>query len=200
MLGAELYVLYLVLVFHSSASLYTATASGLSSHSYSRSDALNKFFDSIDQDGDGQIQAAEASQYIDATFDEHELSVNPTKAAQQMSSKLDGSDPDATVSKEEVEKHLKRLLKVSPDYSIKRPRYPFHKFVSSHTRPMSALLQANTFLMPQRPLLLAGQSPCRMAQELSADASVCSELQGQCSHCKHSEALHMKLCCSAHTP
>ena len=120
MLGFKIYVPFLILVFHLTASRYTATAIGLSTHSHSRSDALDRFFESIDQDGDGQIQAAEATQYIDANFDEHELSVNPTKAAQQMSSSLDGSDSDATVSKEEVEKHLKKLLKVSSPYRSSR--------------------------------------------------------------------------------
>ena len=112
MLGAKSYVSYLILVFYLSAAPYSAAASGLKSHTHSRSDALDRFFDSIDQDGDGQIQAAEATEYIHANFDEHELRIPPTKAAQQMRSKLDGSDPDGTVSKEEVEKHLKKLLRV----------------------------------------------------------------------------------------
>ena len=89
-------------------------AAGLSgTDSHARSDALNRFFGSIDKDGNGQIEAKEASQYIDANFDEQDITVNPTKAAQQMSSKLDGSDPDVTISKEEVERHLKKLLRVS---------------------------------------------------------------------------------------
>ena len=134
MLGAKLYVPYLVLVFHLAASRYTVSASGLISDSFSRSDALDRFFDSIDQDGDGQIQAAEASQYIDENFDEHELAINPSKAAQQMRSKLDGNDADATVSKEEVEKHLKRLLKASSNDRTHRPHNLTTNWLFFHTK------------------------------------------------------------------
>jgi Ca2+-binding EF-hand superfamily protein len=74
--------------------------------------ALEKFFGSIDKDGDGQIEASEATQYIDANFDVSDIHVDASNAAQQMSRNLDGSDSDATISKEEVEGHLRRLQKV----------------------------------------------------------------------------------------
>jgi len=75
--------------------------------------ALDKFFGSIDKDGDGQIEPSEAKQYIDANFDRSDIHVDASKAAQQMSKNLDGSDSDATISKNEVEGHLRRLLKVT---------------------------------------------------------------------------------------
>ncbi len=128
MLLARLYTPYLLVLLCLSATSFTALTSAFSSHGLSRSDALNRFFESIDRDGDGQIQPAEASQYIDANFDENELSVNPNKAAQQMSITLDGSDPDSTVSKEEVEKHLKKLLKVTACQSTSNLKLEFKQF------------------------------------------------------------------------
>ena len=77
-----------------------------------RSSALESFFGSIDKDGDGQIEPSEARQYIDANFDRSDFLLDASKAAQQMSRNLDGSDSDATISKDEVEGHLRRLLKV----------------------------------------------------------------------------------------
>lgn len=103
----------LVLLFTSAGQLKRVTGSLSGPDGHARSDALNKFFDSIDKDGNGQIEAKEASQYIDANFEAGDVVGTPAKAAQQMRSKLDSSDADATVSKEEVESHLKALLKVS---------------------------------------------------------------------------------------
>ena len=77
-----------------------------------RDSALESFFGSIDKDGDGQIEPSEARQYIDANFDRSDINLDASKAAQQMSKNLDGSDSDATISKDEVEGHLRRLLKV----------------------------------------------------------------------------------------
>ena len=89
-------------------------AKQLSAQPSSRDDALTDFFGSIDKNGDGQIQPSEALQYIGASFDGQDIKVSPASAAQQMSQSLDGSGPDATVSQEEVEIHLKRkLLKAS---------------------------------------------------------------------------------------
>ena len=74
--------------------------------------ALSQFFGSVDRDGDGQIQPSEALSYIGANFDEHEIAGDKKDAAEWVYENLEGNDADATISKAEVEKHLKRLLKV----------------------------------------------------------------------------------------
>lgn len=89
----------------------------------SRNDALSELFGTIDKDGDGQIQPSEALQYIGASFDEQDISVTPANAAQQMSENLDGSDADATISREEVETHLKRKLLKASSTVRKLPKY-----------------------------------------------------------------------------
>lgn len=78
----------------------------------SRSQALDRFFESIDKDGNGQIEVTEASQYIHDNFNERDIRGNPAGAAQQMNMNLDSSDADATVSRVEVERHLRKLLRV----------------------------------------------------------------------------------------
>ena len=73
---------------------------------------LSQFFGSIDRDGDGQIEPAEALSYIGANFDERDINESQIQAAERIYQNLEGTDADATISKAEVEKHLKRLLKV----------------------------------------------------------------------------------------
>lgn len=78
--------------------------------------ALNQFFGSVDRDGDGQIQPSEALSYIGANFDEGYIAGDKKEAAGWVYENLEGNDADATISKAEVEKHLKRLLKASIGY------------------------------------------------------------------------------------
>lgn len=73
---------------------------------------LSRFFGSVDRDGDGQIQPSEALSYIGANFDEGEINGNEREAAGWVYENLEGTDADATISKAEVERHLRRLLKV----------------------------------------------------------------------------------------
>ena len=95
---------------------HSCTTTGLAQEEEGRQwgTALEQFFGTIDKDGDGQIEPAEALQYIDANFEPADIhQQDASRAVQQMSRNLDGSDSDATISKEEVEKHLKKLLKAS---------------------------------------------------------------------------------------
>ena len=74
---------------------------------------LAEFFDSIDKDGDGQIEPSEALQYIDANFDPTDIpNQDAGRAVQHMSTNLDTNDHGVSISREEVEKHLRSLLKV----------------------------------------------------------------------------------------
>lgn len=73
---------------------------------------LSEFFRSVDSDGDGQIEPAEAMQYIGDSFGTELQEKDMRLAVQQMSKNLDGSDSGHTVSKAEVEQHLRSLLKV----------------------------------------------------------------------------------------
>ena len=72
---------------------------------------LSEFFSQLDTDRDGQIQAAEAMQYIGKEFGDAEYPAKELEAAvQRMESKLDSSDTDETVSQAEVEAHLRNLM------------------------------------------------------------------------------------------
>lgn len=73
---------------------------------------LSQFFGSVDRDGDGQIEPTEALTYLGANFDESDIG-DKTGAAKRIYQNLEGGDADATISKAEVEKHLRRLLKAS---------------------------------------------------------------------------------------
>ena len=77
---------------------------------------LSEFFSQLDTDRDGQIQAAEAMQYIGQEFGDAEYPAQELEAAvQRMESKLDSSDVDATVSQAEVEAHLRNLMQARQD-------------------------------------------------------------------------------------
>lgn len=130
--------------------------------------ALEQFFGSIDKDGDGQIETAEALQYIDANFDSPDIRQDVRTAAQQMSTNLDGSDSDLTISKEEVETHLRKLLKVS---------FP-------HTRFRYKNITSISFFCAQQYVSLtecagAGEQGHRMGETLGADAAVRKGVQGE---------------------
>ncbi len=72
---------------------------------------LSEFFSQLDTDRDGQIQAAEAMQYIGKEFGDAEYDANEVEAAaHRMESHLDSSDSDATVSQAEIEAHLRNLM------------------------------------------------------------------------------------------
>ena len=73
---------------------------------------LSEFFRTVDSDGDGQIEPAEAMRYIGDSFGAELPEQDRNLAVQQMSQNLDGSDYGVTVSKAEVEQHLRTLLKV----------------------------------------------------------------------------------------
>ena len=73
---------------------------------------LSQFFRSVDSDGDGQIEPAEAMRYIGDSFGAELPEQDRRLAVQQMSKNLDGNDFGVTVSKAEVEQHLRTLLKV----------------------------------------------------------------------------------------
>ena len=73
---------------------------------------LSEFFKTVDSDGDGQIEPAEAMRYIGDSFGPDLPEQDRRLAVQQMSRNLDGSDSGFTVSKAEVEQHLRTLLKV----------------------------------------------------------------------------------------
>jgi len=120
--------------------------------------ALEKFFGSIDKDGDGQIEASEAKQYIDANFGESDIHVDASNAAQQMSRNLDGSDSDATISKEEVEGHLRRLLKVLSICQLCNCCYDTHPSSAKYS-VLSKHTQINSFYVRTfRNLCLFSQS------------------------------------------
>lgn len=75
---------------------------------------LSEFFSQLDTDQDGQIQPAEAIQYIGKEFGETDFPEQDLGAAvQRMESKLDSSDTDVTVSQAEVEAHLRNLLQAN---------------------------------------------------------------------------------------
>lgn len=75
---------------------------------------LSEFFNQLDTDQDGQIQASEAMQYIGKEFGNSEFEEQDLDAAvQRMESKLDSSDTDMTVSQAEVEAHLRTLLQAN---------------------------------------------------------------------------------------
>lgn len=73
---------------------------------------LSEFFRTVDKDGDGQIEPAEAMRYIGDSFGAELPESERNLAVQQMARNLDGSDTGVTVSKAEVEQHLRTLLKV----------------------------------------------------------------------------------------
>ena len=89
----------------------TLLAVGVSASSAWNS-GLAEFFRSVDSDGDGQIEPSEAMRYIGDSFGTELPEKDRKLAVQQMSRNLDGSDSGVTVSKAEVEQHLRTLLKV----------------------------------------------------------------------------------------
>ena len=76
------------------------------------SSGLSEFFRTVDKDGDGQIEPAEAMHYIGDSFGAELPESERKLAVQQMAKNLDSSDSGVTVSKAEVEQHLRTLLKV----------------------------------------------------------------------------------------
>lgn len=91
--------------------VYSQHAIGLEA-AETRDDGLSEFFRSVDVDGDGQIEPAEALRYIGDSFGAELPEQERTLAVQQMSQNLDGSDTGVTISKAEVAEHLHSLLKV----------------------------------------------------------------------------------------
>ena len=138
--------LYALLLLTSRSYILLAECSLSGQDGYARNDALGRFFDSIDKDGNGQIEAKEASQYIADNFEEGDAVGSSVKAAQQMSKSLDGGDSDATVSKAEVETHLRHLLKVrswlgrlyNPIFGFPRRARPLNLVVQCQRKPKQA--------------------------------------------------------------
>lgn len=93
---------------------------------------LSEFFRSVDADGDGQIEPAEAMRYIGDSFGAELPEQERRLAVQQMSQNLDGSDFGVTVSKAEVEQHLRTLMKVRPSHA--RPPFKGFAWAVSGTR------------------------------------------------------------------
>ncbi|KAK9834335.1 hypothetical protein WJX81_008044 [Elliptochloris bilobata] len=72
-------------------------------------EGLEEFFDKVDRNRDGQIEAQEAAQYIG----DNEISQDEDlgQAIEQMRLNLDSADQGATISAEEMKRHLQSLLK-----------------------------------------------------------------------------------------
>lgn len=84
------------------------------STSYSRHAAVSHFFDSLDGNQDGEIDENEARLFIGESLggSEFDTSQKVEVALDQMKLNVDGTDPYTTISKAELNQHLKRLLQV----------------------------------------------------------------------------------------
>ncbi len=77
-------------------------------------DGLAHFFDSVDANRDGEIEAAEAAQFIGQSFegDEYDSGWQVRDAVEHMKTMLDGTDKGVTVSENEIQQHLKSMQQV----------------------------------------------------------------------------------------
>lgn len=80
----------------------------------SQETAASHFFHSLDGNNDGEIDEQEARKFIGETFvgTEFDTSQKVDAAVDRMKSNVDGADPYATISKEELQQHLQRLMQV----------------------------------------------------------------------------------------
>lgn len=87
----------------------------VTSSSYSRQAAVSHFFDSLDGNQDGEIDENEARQFIGESLggSDFDTSQKVDVALDRMKLNVDGGDPSTTISKAELNQHLKRLLQVS---------------------------------------------------------------------------------------
>lgn len=78
------------------------------------SSGLSDFFKTVDKDNDGQIEVSEALQYIEQSFGPQDFPDQlKADAVENMKQNLDTNDIGATISKLEVEQHLRSLMQVS---------------------------------------------------------------------------------------
>lgn len=76
--------------------------------------AASEFFQTLDGNKDGEIDEQEARKYIGEALGGSEFDTlqKVDAAVDRMKSNVDGADPYATISKEELQQHLKRLMQV----------------------------------------------------------------------------------------
>lgn len=77
-----------------------------------RQQALHHLFQSLDKDGDGQVEAGEVLKYIQVRQDSSDLRVDGEHDAAQHFMSIDSNDGDATVSEQELLRSLTNKLSV----------------------------------------------------------------------------------------
>uniref|UniRef100_A0A061SCX3 Calmodulin n=2 Tax=Tetraselmis sp. GSL018 TaxID=582737 RepID=A0A061SCX3_9CHLO len=105
------------LLLGASGSLRVPSSDGVSlnqSVSEKRAAAAESFFRALDDNGDGQIEQAEALAYVSASLNRDEnldTAEEVSAAVAGMMDGLDGADTDSAISLDELTKHTERLLK-----------------------------------------------------------------------------------------
>lgn len=77
-----------------------------------RQEALHHLFQSLDKDGDGQIEVGEVLKYIQVRQDSSDLRVDGEQAAAEHFMAIDSNDGDSTVSEQELLRSLASKLSV----------------------------------------------------------------------------------------
>lgn len=77
-----------------------------------RQAALHHLFQSLDKDGDGQIEVGEVLKYIQVRQDSSDLRVDGEQAAAEHFMAIDSNDGDSTVSEQELLRSLANKLPV----------------------------------------------------------------------------------------
>lgn len=77
-----------------------------------RQQALHHLFQSLDKDGDGQIEVSEVLKYIQLRQDSSDLRVDGEQDAAEHFMAIDSNDGDSTVSEQELLRSLASKLSV----------------------------------------------------------------------------------------
>lgn len=81
-------------------------------HDAGRQQALHHLFQSLDKDGDGQIEVGEVLKYIQIRQEASDLRVDGEQAAAEHFMAIDSNDGDSTVSEQELLRSLTTKLSV----------------------------------------------------------------------------------------